>query len=343
MNAMFDDVRARSGSFHVRGAIRAADRRARMGLILLAALAWPAAAQRPPAIVIEAGARLDRACEAAGGTPGQGRYLMMQDFTGDGLADYLVNEGNHACDGRGNPFIEDGQAHVDIYVADQDGGAALAYRERLLAVRVLDSDPPSVQVAQRGAGCGPRSTATTECGGTLRWNARAAGFDLELTGIRADPRARMQRPAAGTIIAQAGHLKGATQTHMPDRGEGSAKSTAPVTKKFPANLFRSGFYVVDGTSCADASNATVFLLGRAWYAGDINWIRQKDARLFEVNATSFFHGDVFETHGFLRVEAPTRIAMWEADAPDAIRYMNHCPRQQLSEWFRDNDISSIDG
>ena len=37
---------------------------------------------------------LDARCAAAGGRPGTARYVIVQDFTGDGVLDYLLSEGD---------------------------------------------------------------------------------------------------------------------------------------------------------------------------------------------------------------------------------------------------------
>lgn len=296
---------------------------------------------QPPQVLLDAAGRLDRACENAGGRPARGAFLIAQDFSGDGVPDYLVNEGNYECSGRPNAFVEDKQAHVDIYVADGRGGATLVYRDRLLAVRVLDGRPHRVQVAQRGAGCGASSTAATECGGTLRWNARENAFDLELTGVRANPRAPMQRPAAGTLVARAGRV-GEAPAGRDARVQAPATANAGTMKKFPADLFRSGYYVDADTPCEQASNATIALIGRAWYSGKIDWIRQKGPKDFEVHATGSFHGDEVEMQDVLRIESPTRISLLDPEHPGNARQKRYCPQRQLPYW-QDADISDIDG
>jgi hypothetical protein len=298
-----------------------------------------AAAAQPPQALLDAVGRLDRACEAAGGRPARGAFLIAQDFSGDGVSDYLVNEGNYECSGRPDLFIDDKQAHVDIYVADHNGDATLAYRERLLAVRVLDGRPHVVQVAQHGSGCGAGSNAATECGGTLRWNAQEHAFDLELTGVRANPRAPLQRPANARVVARAGQPSVASDGA---RVKSTTATSGGRMKRFPANLFRSGYYVDAATPCAQASNATVTLIGRAWFSGGIDWIKQMGPKLFEVHASGFFHGDEIEVDQIVRFDDATHISFPNPDSPGNESKIRYCPQQQMPN-FRDNDISHIDG
>ena len=53
-----------------------------------------------PSVVLDHMNDLDRRCLAAGGRVGEGRYIVAQDFTGDGRLDYLLSEGDYSCVGR---------------------------------------------------------------------------------------------------------------------------------------------------------------------------------------------------------------------------------------------------
>lgn len=130
-----------------------------------------------------------------------------------------------------------------------------------------------------------------------------------------------------------------------DRGarvESTATANAGTVKKFPANLFRSGYYVDADTPCEQASNATVTLIGRAWYSGEIDWIRQKGPKEFEVHSTGFFHGDNVEIHQVVRIDSPTRISSWNPESPGEVWHQRYCPQRQLPYW-QDADIRDIDG
>lgn len=169
-------------------------------LVIIAALALPAVAlaqspPRLPTVVSAKIATLDRVCIAAGGRPGKNSYVFAQDFTGDGRLDYLVSEGDYACSGRPQVFRRNGQAAVEIYVTDPRGGAVQAWRQTLLAYRILDQRPRVVQIAHAGAACGAGAAASVQCGATLRWNPTGQRFDSEPIGGRAAPDSSTQAPA----------------------------------------------------------------------------------------------------------------------------------------------------
>lgn len=306
-----------------------------------------AAQTKPPQALLDAVGRLDRACVAAGGRPARGAFLIAQDFTGDGVPDYLVNEGNYDCFGRPNLFVENGQAHVEIYVADRSGGA-LKYRENLLAVRVLDGRPQRVQVAQRGTSCGPGSTAATECGGTLVWNARTNAFDLELTGVRASPRAPMQRPVHATI-AMAGAVPGSREDRAP-AADARTSGTARKPGAMPVLPIEFGFYVSEGTRCSEASNATLQLIGRKYMSSggkvgcDFTSVKPRGGGAFEVDMScnALVENVDYDSHALFEVANRTRIGITVRDGPtDGRWYVTHCPQSKLPEPWRDNDIRSL--
>lgn len=114
------------------------------------------AQQRPPLpdVVLAQMNRLDGQCKAAGGRPGNARYVIAQDFTGDGVIDYLLSDGNCACLGRPNLFRRDGEARVEVFVADRAGRVHRAYSELLTAYRVLAGRPVRLQIARKGPACG---------------------------------------------------------------------------------------------------------------------------------------------------------------------------------------------
>gem|GEM_PF-5618629 len=50
------------------------------------------------------------------------RYVVGQDFTGGGVIDYLLLNGNYACIGRHNLFRRDGEVRLEVFVADRSTG-----------------------------------------------------------------------------------------------------------------------------------------------------------------------------------------------------------------------------
>lgn len=153
----------------------------RVLIVSLAALAFAGdamAQQRPPLpdAVLAQMNRLDVQCGSAGGRPGNARYVIAQDFTGDDVVDYLLSEGNYACSGRPDLFRRDGEARVEVFVADRTGRAHRAYSEVLTAYRVLAGQPVRLQIARKGAACGQGTPPNRPCGGELAWNGRTFGL-----------------------------------------------------------------------------------------------------------------------------------------------------------------------
>lgn len=175
-------------------------------------LALPAAAQAQtvvPAVIKERVNQLVAQCAQAGGTlgemTGQGRFVIPQDFTGDGKVDFLVSEGNFPCAGKPDLFRRGGQSLLELYVGDGAGNARLAFADRLIAYRILAGKPARLQIARRGAGCGAGTPANANCGHELKWNPAAAQFVEVLTGAETGVTSPPARPAAiiGSAPAQA--------------------------------------------------------------------------------------------------------------------------------------------
>lgn len=162
---------------------------------VLACVATPLLAQSPPpipAVVMDHIQDLDARCRAAGGRPGKGRYVFARDFTGDDRLDYLVSEGDYDCGGRPGLFRPDGVARVDIYVTDGRNAARRVYSDRLIAYRLLAGKPVQVQIARRGAACGPGSVPTTQCAAQLAWNGEGFGEGVSVS----DATAKVPTPAS---------------------------------------------------------------------------------------------------------------------------------------------------
>lgn len=163
-----------------------------------------------PAVVLTHMNELDRRCIAAGGREGQGRYVVAQDFTGDGRLDYLLSEGDYDCVGRPGLFRPGGVARVDIFVVDARNNARRVYSDQLIGYRVLAGKPAKVQIARRGAACGPGSSASTQCAAQLAWNGHGFGEGVSVSDARAPaapanpPAAAPAAPAAGATAAAAG-------------------------------------------------------------------------------------------------------------------------------------------
>ena len=174
--------------------------------IFASMLGLPAGSQTPrPAAVAQKMADMDSACRVAGGRPGGGTYVFVQDFSGDGGNDFLISEGNYNCIGKPDAFRAGGKAAVEIYVTS-GSDAFRAFYEVVRGDRILYR-PRTVQIVRDGAACG-RAPSTT-CTVSLRWDpsrrtfivASASGWTTERPAeIKSAPSATVT-PAAGVLTA----------------------------------------------------------------------------------------------------------------------------------------------
>lgn len=170
------------------------------GLQVPGGLAW-AQPQPPPVppLVLSHMNDLDARCRAAGGRPGQGRFVIAQDFTGDGRLDYLVSEGDYACTGRPGLFRPGGEAKADIYVANARGQVLRAWSDTLIAYRLVAGRPTRVQIAKRGPACGAGVAPSAQCAAQLAWNGSTFGAASSVGAGAA-----AETPSAAPAAASAG-------------------------------------------------------------------------------------------------------------------------------------------
>lgn len=163
-----------------------------------------------PSVVLDHMNDLDRRCAAAGGRAGEGRFVVAQDFTGDGRLDYLLSEGDYNCVGRPGLFRQGGVGRVDIFVVDARNAARRVYSDQLIAYRVLAGKPAKVQIARQGTACGPGSDARTQCAAQLAWNGQGFGEAVAVSDARAPgdaaPAARSPAVATPAVGAAAGSV-----------------------------------------------------------------------------------------------------------------------------------------
>jgi len=155
----------------------AATRQAAAALVAAIPLLFsPTGAQgqnRPPLpqVVLDHMQSLDARCRAAGGSPGDGRYVTARDFTGDGQLDYLLAEASYVCTGRPNLFLQNGQGRVDIFVTDRANRAHRVYSDQLTAHQVLQGNPARIRITRQGPACGTAGS----CVDQLAWNGQGFG------------------------------------------------------------------------------------------------------------------------------------------------------------------------
>ncbi|HAF56196.1 MAG TPA: hypothetical protein DCL01_13515 [Thauera sp.] len=190
-----------------------------LGLCVSSA-AWPQARPPIPSVVLDHMNELERRCVAAGGRAGQGRFVVAQDFTGDGRLDYLLSEGDYDCVGRPGLFRNGGVARVDLFVVDARNAARRVYSDQLIAYRVLAGTPAKVQIARQGAACGPGSTARTQCAAQLAWNGHGFGEAVAVSDART--------PAQATAAAPGGAPRAADAARLADSGAAVASGAAPA-------------------------------------------------------------------------------------------------------------------
>lgn len=199
----------------------------RLSAALAAALGATAAVAQPaqslPPAVLDHVEQLDKRCAAAGGRPAGGRFVIAQDFTGDGRTDFLVSEGDYACAGRADMFRRGGVARVAIYVGE-GGGARRVFFETLAAYRVLAGAPARVQVAKRGSACGAGTPANGLCGGTLAWTGRA----FALPGAAATAEKPQTAPAMPSAAPPA--AASAAPPPAPSSAPSPGPGTAPAAR-----------------------------------------------------------------------------------------------------------------
>ncbi len=117
--------------------------------------------------------QLDLGCRARGGRAGEGRYIVAQDFTGDGRPDYLISEHEYVCTGRPQAYRRnDGAARIALFVTDADNNAFRAYYEMVVSYEVTAGQPATVQVVKEGAFCRPGAPPQVRCSAQLDWNGR---------------------------------------------------------------------------------------------------------------------------------------------------------------------------
>lgn len=184
--------------------------------LCLSAVALAQARAPIPSVVLDHMNDLDRRCAAAGGRAGEGRFVVAQDFTGDGRFDYLLSEGDYHCVGRPGLFRKDGVARVDLFVVDARKAARRVYSDQLIGYRVLAGQPAKVQIARQGTACGAGSTARTQCAAQLAWNGHGFGEAIAVSDARApsaiaaagspatSPGSEAANAGAGAIAAAAG-------------------------------------------------------------------------------------------------------------------------------------------
>lgn len=112
------------------------------------------------------------------GTPGKSPGLITAaDLTGDGILDYILDEGAFNCEGAAALFSGSGGSQVSVYVGTPDGQAFDAFGHGAFGVQVdRTTKPARLYLGVGGPLCGQHVTpdmaraAYTSCMRPLQWN-----------------------------------------------------------------------------------------------------------------------------------------------------------------------------
>lgn len=156
--------------------------RVMIGLGLAAALgsaAGPTAAQgRPPAPVLAAVQEMDAMCREFG-TPGDKSGLLRSaDLNGDGVADWVLDQGVYVCEGAASLFGGSGGSQVSVWAGRPGGGVSEPFSHGAFGVTI---DGGRAWLTVGGELCGQNTAGRSRaeyahCERPLRWDARAQAF-----------------------------------------------------------------------------------------------------------------------------------------------------------------------
>lgn len=178
-----------------------------LGFIIAASAAGAfAQTQTPPPPSIRTKIQaMDTACGVAGGRPAGGAYIFRQDFSGDGVPDYLVSEGGYQCAGKPDAFRANGHANIQIFVTSGADAQSVFY-ESVRGYRIIPGAPSQVQVV--------RDTGTVTLaynGGRFVAGGQAAPVD-PLAQVGARPPAAAGAAAAPAAAAPPPAAAGSPET-----------------------------------------------------------------------------------------------------------------------------------
>lgn len=164
---------------------------AALALLTLALVAGESRAQgqaqkKLPQAVQKELAEMLKTCRDAGGKPMKSpELLVVAELTGDGLPDFVINQGAFNCEGAASLYSGSGGSQMSVYVGTPDGQAQQAFSTGSFDVKVdKTARPATLQVVVGGALCGQRITASMprsaykSCWRPVQWNAKARKMDF---------------------------------------------------------------------------------------------------------------------------------------------------------------------
>jgi len=157
--------------------------------LLALVVALPASALAAPPAPTPAPVRADLAalhaeCRSYGGRPGASPSLLKSaDLNGDGLADYVIDQGGYDCDGAASAMgAGQSGAAVRVYAGLPGGGAKLAWQNTAYGTTIATAGARArLWIDTAGFECGQRNpnlpfSAWTFCSRPLNWSAAKAAF-----------------------------------------------------------------------------------------------------------------------------------------------------------------------
>lgn len=155
-------------------------------ILTLAALglvsAGAAAAQgRPPESVLSEVRDMDAMCRDVGGQPGDKEGLLRAaDLNGDGLSDWVLDQGLYVCNGAASLFGGSGGSSVMVWAGLPGGGASQPFGQAAFGAKIENG---RVWLAVGGGFCGQNTAGLsraemTYCERPLAWDARTRKFDF---------------------------------------------------------------------------------------------------------------------------------------------------------------------
>lgn len=154
-------------------------------LVASMAIAAHARAQEAmPSSVQSAVTEMTQMCQDAGGKPvSSPSLLQVADLTGDGVLDYVLDQGSFNCDGAASLFSGSGGSQMFVYMGIPGGQAKQAFTSGTFGVKLeKGSRPAGLKVLVAGELCGQRLTDRMSraeyksCWRPVVWSARAKAF-----------------------------------------------------------------------------------------------------------------------------------------------------------------------
>lgn len=115
------------------------------------------------------------------GTPGdKSGLLQTADLNGDGVTDWVLDQGVYVCNGAASLFGGSGGSQVSVWAGRRDGGASQPFSHGAFGAKVENG---RVWLSVGGELCGQNTAGRSRaeyqgCERPLVWNTRSAAFEF---------------------------------------------------------------------------------------------------------------------------------------------------------------------